>query len=185
MKLYIASDIHGSAANLERLLNTIGAALDEDPDIKVVFLGDTYNHGPRNPFPERYSPMEVARMLNDAMQFITVIKGNCDSEVDEMISNFPIISDFNMEWEGITLYFTHGHKFGPQKAPTGAKKGDVVFYGHTHVYKTENIDGINYVNPGSISLPFNNNPRTYAVLEGRTIEIKQIEDNKTILTYNF
>ena len=76
-------------------------------------------------------------------------------------------------------------EFGPQKAPIGAKTGDVVFYGHTHVFKAENIDGINYVNPGSISLPFNNNPRTYAVLEGKEIQIRQIEDNKTILTYNF
>ena len=185
MRLYIASDIHGSAANLERLLNTVGAALDEDPDIKIIFLGDTYNHGPRNPFPERYSPMEVARMLNDAMQFITVIKGNCDSEVDEMISNFPIIGDFNMEWDGVTLYFTHGHKFGPEKAPIGSKKGDVVFYGHTHQYKTEEIKGIHFVNPGSIALPKDGYPRTYAVLENKTIEIKQIEDNKTIHTYEF
>ena len=82
MKLFIGSDIHGSSANIRRFLDIVSDARKTDPDAKVVLLGDIYNHGPRNPFPEGYAPMQVAKMLNDSKDFIRVIKGNCDSEVD-------------------------------------------------------------------------------------------------------
>lgn len=123
MRIFIASDIHGSAVNLEKFFSIVDSELPGHPDTKVVLLGDTYNHGPRNPLPEGYAPMRVAKLLNDAMSFITVIKGNCDSEVDEMISNFPIIGDFGMEWNGRTVYFTHGHKVNPDSPQPRAKAG--------------------------------------------------------------
>ena len=94
MKLFIGSDIHGSSANIQRFLNIVNDARKTDPDAKVVLLGDIYNHGPRNPFPEGYAPMTVAKILNESKDFIRVIKGNCDSEVDQMISEFPLKAIF-------------------------------------------------------------------------------------------
>lgn len=63
MKLFIGSDIHGSSANIRRFLDIVSDARKTDPDAKVVLLGDIYNHGPRNPFPEGYAPMQVAKCL--------------------------------------------------------------------------------------------------------------------------
>lgn len=100
----IGSDIHGSSANIRRFLDIVADARKDSPDVKVVLLGDIYNHGPRNPFPEGYAPMQVAKMLNDSKDFIRVIKGNCDSEVDQMISEFPIESDFSLDWQGRTVF---------------------------------------------------------------------------------
>ena len=83
MKLLIASDVHGSYSAIEKVLKKA----QEENAQELILLGDIYNHGPRNPFPEEYAPMKVAEALNK-MNNLTVIKGNCDSEVDEMISSF-------------------------------------------------------------------------------------------------
>lgn len=88
-----------------KILDIVADARKDSPDVKVVLLGDIYNHGPRNPFPEGYAPMQVAKMLNDSKDFIRVIKGNCDSEVDQMISEFPIESDF--QWIGTAAPYFH------------------------------------------------------------------------------
>ena len=47
MKIVIASDIHGSAAWCERLMEVVKAERAE----QVILLGDLLYHGPRNPLP--------------------------------------------------------------------------------------------------------------------------------------
>jgi putative phosphoesterase len=165
MRIFIGSDIHGAAPALKRFFEIVEDALPLHRDTKVVLLGDIYNHGPRNPFPEGYAPMQVARLLNDAMSFVTVIKGNCDSEVDQMISDFPIIGDFDMDWNGRKVLFTHGHKVNPELPPSGAKAGDIVFYGHFHVPSIKIKDGIVYVCVGSIGMNPEGVPKAYSVLD--------------------
>ena len=44
MRIFIASDIHGSAVNLEKFFSIVDSELPGHPDTKVVLLGDTYNH---------------------------------------------------------------------------------------------------------------------------------------------
>lgn len=181
MRMFIGSDIHGSATNLEKFFQIVDKELPFDRDTKVILLGDTYNHGPRNPFPEGYAPMQVAKLLNDAMSFITVIKGNCDSEVDEMISNFPIIGDFSMQWNDKTIHFTHGHKVNPDNPPVTAKKGDIVFYGHYHTPKIEEINGITYICVGAIGLCPEGMQKTYSILDEHKIVIKTLDSDEIVL----
>ena len=60
MKYFVATDIHGSAYWAKKVADkfvTSGADL-------LVLLGDVYNHGPRNPFPQDYAPMKVAEIFN-------------------------------------------------------------------------------------------------------------------------
>lgn len=183
MRMFIGSDIHGSEANLIRFFEAVDSTLADNPDTKVVLLGDIYNHGPRNPFPEGYAPMKVAKLLNDAMSFITVIKGNCDSEVDQMISNFPIIGDFNMEWNGHTVFFTHGHKCNPDLPPVGAKAGDIVFYGHFHRASLTEKDGVRYVCVGALGLSPEGVERSYAIIDEDKVAVKTLTDGKTLLEF--
>ncbi len=184
MRLFIGSDIHGSSANVARFLDIVKKARREDDSTKVVLLGDIYNHGPRNPFPEGYAPMKVAEMLNAAKDYITVIKGNCDSEVDQMISEFPINSDFTMDWQGRTVYFTHGHKCNPDLPPKDAKKGDIVFYGHFHRAMIEERDGVIYVCVGALGLSPEGVERSYAILDEHSVTVKTLEGDKTIIQFN-
>ena len=55
--------------------------------------------------------------------------------------------------------------------------GDVFIYGHTHIPKAEKMDNIYIINPGSITLPKENNPHTYGILERNTFKIKDLEGN--------
>lgn len=59
MKYLIVSDIHGSLYYTKILEKII---TDEKPN-KILFLGDLYYHGPRNPLPKEYAPMEVCKFF--------------------------------------------------------------------------------------------------------------------------
>lgn len=149
MKFVIASDIHGSTTWCERLMQVIDS---ERPD-QVILLGDLLYHGPRNPLPDGYAPAEVAGMLNAHADRITAVRGNCDSEVDQMMLEFPCLSDSALVFDGThRLFCTHGHVYTPEDLPR-LPAGAIFLSGHTHV-KTDVVRaGIRFVNPGSVALP--------------------------------
>ena len=89
MKILIASDIHGSEFYLQKLLQRFA----EEGAEQLVLLGDIYNHGPRNPLPKDYCPLGVAALLNPLADRLTVVKGNCDSDVDTLISDFEFVPE--------------------------------------------------------------------------------------------
>ncbi|MCM1306028.1 MAG: phosphodiesterase [Bacteroides sp.] len=183
MKIFIGSDIHGSEANLKRFLSEIEKTVANDESYKIVLLGDIYYHGPRNPFPEGYAPMKVAELLNGKKERLAVIKGNCDSEVDQMISEFEFGSDFSGNLNGHNLYFTHGHKCNPELPPSGAKAGDIVFYGHFHRASLKEIDGVRYVCVGAIGLSPAGVERSYAVIDGYKVTVKGLDDGNVIFEF--
>ena len=90
MKLVFASDIHGSAYYCEKLLERYQAEAAQ----KLILLGDILYHGPRNALPRGYEPAKVAEMLNGMRDEILCVRGNCDSEVDQMVLQFPIMADY-------------------------------------------------------------------------------------------
>ena len=55
------------------------------------------------------------------------------------------------------------------------KPGDVLLHGHTHVLRAEKKGGILIWNPGSVSIPKEGNPPTYALLEDGVFRIKDFE----------
>lgn len=129
MRYAVASDIHGSSYWCARLLDSIAV---EEID-RIILLGDLMYHGPRNPLPEGYDPAEVARMLNPFAPTITAVRGNCDSEVDQMLLDFPCMADYALIVDGTTqLFCTHGHlnlDETIEKLPVGS----IILSGHTHV----------------------------------------------------
>lgn len=169
-KLFILSDIHGSMIWLQKALERYHA----EQAGEILILGDELYHGPRNPLPDGYAPKDVAGLLNGYADRILAVRGNCDSEVDEMVLDFPILSTYSQVlWGGRRLFLTHGHMLGPDHLPR-LRAGDVFFYGHTHVPVARRQGDIFIVNPGSISLPKENSPHSYAVLEGSRLEVKDM-----------
>lgn len=183
MKIFIGSDIHGSEVNLLRFLNEVNGVAASGEDTKVILLGDIYNHGPRNPFPEGYAPMKVAELLNGAKDRISVVKGNCDSEVDQMISEFEIGSDFSVYLNGRMLYFTHGHKCNADLPNEGAMAGDIVFFGHFHKASLTERDGVRYVCVGALGLSPAGVERSYAVIDENKVTVKALESGSVILEF--
>lgn len=170
MKLMFASDIHGSSACCKAMLERFEA---EKPD-KLILLGDILYHGPRNDLPENYAPKEVIKMLNDMKKHILCVRGNCEAEVDGMVLEFPVNADCMILWTGSRMMFcTHGHLYDLENMPN-ISEGDIIVSSHTHIYRTELKNGIYYLNPGSVSLPKNGNPKTYAIYKDGLFEIYEM-----------
>ena len=168
MKYLIASDVHGSAYYMQKIIDLFNI---EKAD-KLILLGDIYNHGPRNPLPQDYAPMKVSEMLNQMVDKLIVVKGNCDSQVDTMISNFDFVENAVIDCQNKSVFLTHGHVYNKDSKPK--TKFDAVIYGHFHTGFIEKIDGTAYVNTGSVSLPKNDTPCSYVMLENQTIILKDI-----------
>lgn len=171
MKWLIASDIHGSFYYCEKLLE---AFKNEKAD-KLLLLGDVLYHGPRNDLPKDYAPKKVIALLNGMKDRILCVRGNCDTEVDQMVLEFPILADYAViESKGRMIYATHGHKYSPENLPP-IQKGDVLLYGHIHVPKCVEDNGFLYLNPGSVSIPKENSAHGYMTLEDGELEWKDLD----------
>lgn len=169
MKYFVVSDIHGSIYYTRKIMEIIKKI---NPD-KVILLGDLYYHGPRNPLPLEYNPMLVSNTLNSINDKLIVIRGNCDAEVDEMISEFKFNDYYELLINNKRFYFTHGHHYNKDNLPDNV---DVLVYGHFHTGFIENINGVICVNSGSITLPKNNTPNSYLIIDERTIQLISIDE---------
>ena len=173
MKYMCASDVHGSAFFCRKMLE----AYREEKAERLVLLGDLLYHGPRNDLPKEYAPKEVIAMLNKMKNDIYAVRGNCEAEVDQMVLDFPVMADYCiLAIDGKTFYATHGHVYNQNNLPPLCQ-GDILIHGHTHVLKVEQMEGYILLNPGSVSIPKEGNPPTYAVLEDGIFSIKDFQGN--------
>lgn len=171
MKWLIASDIHGSAYYCERLLEVF----KKEKADRIALLGDILYHGPRNDLPKEYAPKKVIQMLNEYKDKILCVRGNCDAEVDQMVLEFPIMSEIAViENEGSLVYLTHGHKFNIDN-PLPMQAGDTCIYGHFHVPLDEVREGVRFLNPGSISLPKMDSKHGYIILDSGKFTFGSVE----------
>ncbi len=164
MKLMIASDIHGDAETAERLIE----AYKDSGAEKLVILGDILYHGPRNDLPAGYAPKKVIELFNAISDELICVRGNCDTEVDQMVLSFPILADYAiLSLDGLVVYATHGHKFSPTSPPP-MKKGEILLTGHTHIPASKPFGNDNfYINPGSVSIPKEGSHKSYILYENR------------------
>ena len=161
MKILIASDLHGSARCCRALLE----AVRREAADRVVLLGDLLYHGPRNPLPEEYDTQATAAMLSELTGRVLCVRGNCDSEVDQMVLPFPILADSAWLYvEDSAFFLTHGHLQGPDNPPPLAPWQFLVC-GHTHLPVLRNLGKFTYLNPGSLSLPKDGTPHSYLTFE--------------------
>lgn len=179
MKLLIASDIHGSAYFCRKLLE----AYDREKAAKLILLGDVLYHGPRNDLPREYAPKEVIAMLNPRKEEILCVRGNCDTEVDQMVLEFPILADYGFLYEkGRMIFLTHGHVFNEKNLPM-LKKGDILLHGHTHVPVCREHENYVYMNPGSVSIPKEGSAHSYMVYEEGRFQWKNL-DGEVYMEYS-
>ncbi len=173
MKLMFISDIHGSVHWLDKAIE----AFEQEAADHLVILGDMLYHGPRNPLPEGYLPAETAVKLNGIADRIIAIQGNCESEVDQMVLDFPVlVKHSNLLVDGKRFFLTHGHEYNSSNMPK-LPEGSVVCHGHTHIPVIEQVDGVWVFNPGSVGLPKNSTPNSYGIYENGVIQVKDFNGN--------
>lgn len=179
MKIMIASDIHGSAFYCNKLIEYYKNSGCQ----KLVLLGDVLYHGPRNDLPKQYAPKEVIAILNEIKEEILCVRGNCDTEVDQMVLSFPVLADYAVIFDGDnTLYLSHGHKTAELEAKL--QNGDVLLCGHTHVPTVKESENFVYINPGSVSIPKENSPNSYIIYENGEFNWYDMEDQKIYRSYS-
>ena len=172
MKLMIASDIHGSAFYCSKMIE----AYKREKADKLLLLGDLLYHGPRNDLPKEYAPKKVIEMLNGIKEEILCVRGNCDTEVDQMVLEFPVMAEYCILYlDNRMVFATHGHIFNTVDKPL-LKKGDILLNGHTHVPKCEQMEEFVYMNPGSVSIPKENSAHSYMIWDKEFIW-KDLEGN--------
>ena len=172
MKWLIASDIHGSAYYCKKLLT----AFENEKADKILLLGDILYHGPRNDLPRDYAPKQVIEMLNAISDKILCVRGNCDTEVDQMVLAFPILADYAvLTYENRLIYATHGHNFNNGNLPP-LKSDDILLHGHTHIPVCEIYPTHTYINPGSVSIPKENSANSYMVFHNGAFVWKDLTD---------
>lgn len=172
MKLFFASDLHGSLPATEKVLDLF----ERSGAQHLVLLGDILNHGPRNPIPEGYNPPLVAERLNQYAHRVIAVRGNCDSEVDQMLLSFPMMSDY--AWvllpNGKRLFLTHGHLYNAAHRPL-LNQGDVIAHGHTHIpvacYQEQNF----IFNPGSVTFPRDGYSASYGLYEDGQFSVVSLD----------
>ncbi|MBE6938319.1 MAG: phosphodiesterase [Ruminococcaceae bacterium] len=178
MKWMIASDIHGSAYWCRRLIG----AFEKENCQRLLLLGDILYHGPRNDLPRDYAPKEVIAMLEPLREKILCVRGNCDTEVDQMVLSFPILADYAVvPCENALIYATHGHKYGETNPPPLCG-GDVLLCGHTHVPACREHEGFLYLNPGSVSIPKEGSAHGYMIFEDGRFSWRDIESGEEYLS---
>lgn len=171
MKILIASDIHGSSYYCKKLLDAYKA---EKAD-RLLLLGDILYHGPRNDLPKEYDPKAVISMLNEMKNSIYCVRGNCDTEVDQMVLEFPIMAEYITVFAGKRAIFaTHGHNFNESRLPP-LHSGDILLHGHTHVPKCIEHEDYVYCNPGSVSIPKEGSSHGYMILEDDALIWKTLD----------
>ncbi len=179
MKIFVATDLHGSAFWAEKVVEKFR---ETGCDV-LVLLGDIYNHGPRNPFPQQYAPQEVAKIFNAVRDKLVVVKGNCDSEVDEMISDFDFLLQEVMFVGGRRVFFTHGHVYNKHNLPH-LNSGDVLVYGHFHQNEIAEVGGVVCVNVNSCALPKEDGVPTYCIVDETGVSVLDF-DNAVVLSKKF
>ena len=183
MKLMIASDIHGCAPACRKLLELFDRSRAE----KLILLGDLLYHGPRNDLPTGYDPKAVIAMLSERADRLFCVRGNCDTEVDQMVLPFPILAETALLFvDHHTWFAAHGHRAGAN--PTAGDlphlpAGSVVLTGHTHIPTLDvNSEGVLLLNPGSTSIPKGGFALSLALYEDGVFTVMDLDENPILQT---
>lgn len=148
MRIVILSDCHGDTISLKKIRER-----EKENTGLFIFAGDGIKEF-----------KEIFKDLN-----YRAVNGNCDivDGVDEDLINIG----------NKKILITHGHLYGVKNNLTNlyfrAKEvlADIVIYGHTHIQKSESVDNIKFINPGSASYAYCNKFNSYSVVENTTGEI--------------
>ena len=178
MKIGLLSDTHGDLIQTTKALEIL-----KDCDY-IIHLGDVLYHGPRNPLPKNYNPKELAEILSYKDNII-YIKGNCDSDVDEMVINNDLSHKNRfIEFQNYKIYATHGYEKTEEERVAKAKilGANFVISGHTHIKVLKKYDDIVIINPGSTSIP-KDGQSSIGIIEGNKVYLMDIDNNKVIDTF--
>ncbi|SKC92478.1 metallophosphoesterase family protein [Maledivibacter halophilus] len=143
MRIGILSDTHGDLLSAQRALKAMG-----NIDL-LLHAGDTYRD---------------AKLLEEMIDIdVIAVKGNIDFHCEAPSETIITI-------EGKKIFLTHGHnynvKFNLNRLYYKALEinSNIVIFGHSHMSMHKKENGIDFINPGSISRPRGGTKQSYAIM---------------------
>lgn len=181
MKVGFISDTHGAESRWMLAYEKYF----KDADV-IVHAGDVLYHGPRNPILPDYSPAKLAEHINAAHCPVIICRGNCDSEVDQLVIETPIQAPYALAFvDGRRIVANHGHlcmSDAEKDEIAKTMKADIFVSGHIHTNVLERRGETVFLNPGSPSLSKRADKRaTVAVLEHDVIRICDIDADEVLM----
>jgi len=162
-KLLVISDSHGNVSALTIVFNWARELIPPKGTIcACAYLGDGFS--------DLHKAAEAAGFYSDWK----LVRGNNDYGIQ-----LPEAAVFN--FADHRFYMCHGHKHnlysGHHILQASVKNNDAeaVLFGHSHVPIYKNIDGISFINPGSVGQPRSNIGSTFAVVECHECEPLKVE----------
>lgn len=154
-KFLIIADIHGSMIALDETLS-LANELKVD---KIVILGDTFGS----------DSAEMIEKLNDIAPKLEIIKGNNDWYFEPENAKFKLWETCFVNLNGTLAYACHGHRLDDMNLSKYGVK--IIMQGHVHRPFIEKRDGVIRFCPGSIARPRFGSPKSFALVEGKKIQI--------------
>lgn len=180
MKILFISDIHGSYENLDYIDTIIK---DKGID-KLIVLGDLYYSGFGSDINSKINGNIVKDFLTKYSDILICMRGNCDSDVDIKVSDFPICNDLSMLLvDDLHIYITHGNKYNNKKTNNFYNTG-ILVYGHEHIPYIDKQGDMTYICVGSISFPRNEFGHSYMIYEDKNFILYNI-NNEIIDSISF
>lgn len=99
-----------------------------------------------------------------ALDGFIVVRGNCDFDEKFPEESVQTVGDTN-------IMITHGHRYQVKSTLTSLSyralelDAKIVCFGHSHILGAEMLNGILFLNPGSIRLPRQRREKTYCIIE--------------------
>lgn len=140
----------------------------------LCLLGDILNYGPRNRIPDGIDPRGIADRLNAMAADIVAVRGNCDSEVDQMLLDFPMMADYTVVVDGgRRLFLTHGHVYDERRLPS--LRHDVLFHGHTHLWQVGRAGRAVWCDTGSVTFPKEGREPTFVTYDDGLVTVHRLD----------
>lgn len=178
LRIGLISDTHGDVDSWRKALDILG-----ELDL-AIHTGDILSSGPFNPRGPSYNPLELSREINFAPFPTIFAKGNCDADVDTIAIAYPIESPYAFVYaEGLRILATHGHLYNEDKLLEMGMRYmlHIIISGHTHVRGIKVREGIVMVNPGSASLPKDEDDiPSVGLIENRVVKLISLEDGSEL-----
>ena len=150
MRIAVFSDSHGVK---EPML----AAIEEQKPDMVLHLGDYVRDA------------EAIAAYFPSLD-LRYVRGNCDA-----YSRSDAEENLLFNADGVRIFMTHGHRYNTAHLPP-LQPGDILLHGHTHIPAWEQFGRDNlYLNPGSVSIPKENSPRSYMTLQDGVLAWKALD----------
>jgi putative phosphoesterase len=183
VRVAVLNDVHGNLPALEAVLAEL-----EELEHDVVVLGGDMVHGP---FPRETLAALIA--LGGGGRFV---RGNTDHglaafveeqltpDQREFLADLPLSISLDVDGLGSTL-FCHGSPRSDEEIVTrltpeerlapilAGVRDDVVVHGHTHVRYDRRVAGKRILCPGSVGMPYEEEPGAYWALLGPDVDFRR------------